>query len=210
MSKRRMAPVMLVALLCAARGETQTTVNTADHPAVGAYFGKAMQVCPSGVAPSACANGQPASALFMSLVLTGDGRFIADDSTTLLGAPFGPHTTAVGTWTPTSNTEFTAEYIFMANAYPPPKEGVHVQGLRARWMATVIDADTVVGWVNAYFLSSAPVVWSPLVLDGDFPELPVESLGFVTSPGEFIKNPSLCRTTGCPQVFKFRIKKVRR
>ena len=112
----------------------QTKVNTADHSAVGAYSGKAM-----------------------------DGRFVADDSTTLLGAPFGPHTTAVGTWTPTSNTEFTAEYIFMANAFPPPKDGVSVSGLRARWLATVIDADTVVGWVNADFLS--PAVGAEPLLD---------------------------------------------
>jgi len=88
----------------------------------------------------------------------------------------------------------------------PPKEGVSVSGLRARWLATVIDADTVVDWVNAHFLSPAPVIWSALVLDEDFPELPVESLGFVTPPGEFIENPSLCRTAGCPQVFQFGIK----
>jgi hypothetical protein len=188
-----------------------TPIPTATFGAVGSWFGKAMQVCPTGVAPAACANGQPAGALLMTLVMTGDGRFVADDSTTLLSAPFGPHSTAVGSWTPTSDTEFTAEYIFMANAYPPPIGGVYVQGLRARWQATVIDADTVVGWVNAYFQSTpVPVRWSALALDGDFPELPVESLGFVTPPGDFIKNPSLCRTAACPQVFKFRIKRVRR
>ncbi len=203
------ATLVVAAFVSTAAAQTPTQIPTATFGAVGSWFGKAMQVCPTGVTPAACVNGQPAQALLMTLVLTADGRFVADDSTTLLSAPSGPHSTAVGSWSPTSATEFTADYIFMANAYPPPTSGVSVQGLRASWQATVVDADTIVGWVNAYFLSPVPVNWSVLPLDGDFPELPVESLGFVTSPGAFVKNPSLCRTDGCPQVFKFRIKRVR-
>ncbi len=197
-------------LLASGRGAAQTTLSTADHPAVGSYFGKAIQVCPSGVSPSACANGQPAAALLMTPTLLSDGLFIADDSFTMLGPPFGPHATAHGTWTPTSRTEFTAEYVFMTNPYPPVVGGVFVSGVRARWLATVVDADTIVGWVNAYFLNSVPVTWERLVLERDFPVFPPQASGFVTPPGDFIKDPSLCRTAGCPQVFKFTLKRIRK
>jgi hypothetical protein len=47
------AGVLLVAVLLAfGRGAAQTKLSTADHPAVGSWFGKAIQVCPQGVAPS--------------------------------------------------------------------------------------------------------------------------------------------------------------
>ena len=146
----------------------------------------------------------------MTPTLIADGLFVADDSFALLGAPFGPHTTAHGTWVPTSRTEFTAEYVFMTNPYPPAASGVSVSGLRARWLAKVVDADTVVGWVNAYFLNPVPVTWERLVVDADFPVFPSEATGFVRPPGDFIKDPSLCRTAGCPQVFKFTLKRIRR
>lgn len=182
-------------------------ISIRDHPAVGAYFGKAIQVCAAGVAPSACANGQQAGMLFMNPVLTGDGLIIADDSLTLLDPPYGPHACAHGTWVPTSATEFTAEYTFITRTFPPLANTI--SGLRARWVAKVLDADTLVGWVNAYFLTSSPVAWTPLSTD-EFPAYPPEALGFVTPPNGFVKDPSTCMTAGCPQVFKFTLKRIRR
>lgn len=93
-------------------GRAQTP-PPATHPAVGSWFGKAIRLCLSGAVPSACVGGQPAIALFMTPTLTGDGRFLGNDSLALGSAPFGPHTTAHGTWVPTSSTEFIADYVFM-------------------------------------------------------------------------------------------------
>jgi hypothetical protein len=169
----------LLLALAFGRGAAQTKLSTADHPAVGSWFGKAIQVCPQGVAPSACASGQPANALFMTPTLTADGLFIGNDSFTLLAAPFGPHTTAHGTWTPTSPTEFTAEYVFMTVTFPP--EDKTVSGYRFRWGAQVISADTAVGYVNLYTLSAVPLTWTPLQ-PNEFPVFPSEARGFVTPP----------------------------
>jgi hypothetical protein len=159
------------------------------------------------VAPSACASGQPANALFMTPTLTADGLFIGNDSFTLLAAPFGPHTTAHGTWTPTSPTEFTAEYVFMTVTFPP--EDKTVSGYRFRWGAQVISADTAVGYVNLYTLSAIPLTWTPLQ-PNEFPVFPSEARGFVTPPVGVVKDPTTCRPEidGCPLVFKFTIKRV--
>ncbi|RPJ84953.1 MAG: hypothetical protein EHM13_02600 [Acidobacteria bacterium] len=202
-------PAIAVVLAFGLRGAAQTTLSTTGHPAVGSYYGLAVQVCPSGVAPSACVDGRPAAALLMTPTLVSDGLFVADDSLALLGAPFGPHTTAHGSWVPTSGTEFSAEYVFMTNPFPPMASGVSASGLRARWQGKVVDADTLVGWVNAYFLNPVPVRWTRLILEEDFPTLPPEAAPFYTAPGGFIKEPSLCRTDGCPQVFKFTLKRIR-
>jgi hypothetical protein len=200
----------LAVLLVFGRGAAQTKLSPANHPAVGSYFGEAVQVCPSGVAPSACGYGaQPAAVLLMTPTLTADGLLVADDSLTLLPEPFGPHATAHGTWTPTSSTDFTAEYVFMTKTIPPPASGTTASGARARWQATVSDPDTLNGWVNAYFLSPVPVKWQRLVLDTDFPVLPPESSGFITNPGPFIRDPNLCPTDRCAKVFKFTLKRVR-
>ncbi|MEI6668056.1 MAG: hypothetical protein WCP29_07860 [Acidobacteriota bacterium] len=182
-------------------------MNPRDHPAVGAYFGKAMQVCAAGVAPSACNAGQQAGVLLMNPVLTGDGLIIADDSYTVLPVPFGPHAAAFGQWTPTSQTDFTAEYTFITRTFPP--EANTVTGVRARWIAKVLDADTLVGYVNAYFLKPTPVIWAPMGPD-EFPAYPAQALPFVTAPNGFYKDPALCLTDGCPQVFRFTLKRIRR
>jgi len=187
---------------------TDTSINPATHPAVGSWFGRAVEVCPQGVAPSACANGQAASALYMTPTLTADGLFLGNDSFALLPAPFGPHTTAHGSWTPTSTTEFTAEYVFMANTYPPTSNAT-VTGYRFRWQAQVISSDTAVGYVNLYVLPAVPIVWTPLQPD-EFPSLPSEALAVVTPPVGVVKDPSTCMTAGCPLVFKFTIKRVTR
>jgi hypothetical protein len=208
----RIGVLALAVMLTAGPVAAQTQLSTADHPAVGSYYGKAVQVCAPGVAPSACFLGTPAASLLMTLSLTADGQFIGIDSTTLLSPPFGPHGEAHGSWVPTSLTEFTAEYVFLSPANPPPISGVFAAGVRARWQAKAVDADTLVGWVNAYFLDPVPVVWTRLVLDDDFPTLPPEAAPYYAPAGDvgFIKDPSLCRTSGCPQVFKFTVKRIRR
>jgi hypothetical protein len=61
--------------------------------------------------------------------------------------------------------------------------------------------------VNAYFTPAVPVVWTPLA-EPEFPAFPAEGVPLVTAPTRFIKDPSSCRTPGCPQVFKFTLKRV--
>jgi hypothetical protein len=175
------------------------------HPAVGSWIGIATQVCQAGVAPSACGAGGPAISLFMTPTLTSDGDFVADDTLTLQGPPFGPHTTAHGRWIPTSSTEFIADYVFMIKSYPPVEDTINC--LRARWLAQVISPNEIVGHVNAYIVPSIPVSWSKLSAE-DFPAFPVEGLPVVTSPQIFYNDPSECQGQGCPLVFKFRIKRV--
>ena len=182
-------------------------ISMKDHPAVGSWFGKAVQVCAAGVAPAACNGGQPAVALFMTPTLSSDGIFLGNDSFALLPAPFGPHTTAHGAWVATSATEFTAEYVFMGDVFPPVANTV--TGYRFRWLAKVISADTAVGYVNLYSLATVPLTWTPLQAD-EFPAFPVEALGFVTPPAGVVTDPTTCMGTGCPLVFKFTIKRVTR
>ncbi len=206
------AVVGLAMLLAITHGSAQTPLTTANHPAVGSYYGKAVQVCPAGVAPSACFFGTPAASLLMTLSLTADGQFIGIDSTTLLSPPVGPHGEAHGSWVATSPTGFTAEYVFLAPQNPPPVKGVFAAGVRARWQAQATDADTLNGWVNAYFLGPVPVEWQRLALDEEFPTLPSEAAPYYAPGGDapFYKNPSLCLTAGCPLVFKFTVKRIRR
>lgn len=183
-------------------------ISTKDHPAVGSWFGMAIQVCPDGVAPSACAFGNPALAIFMTPTITDNGLFFGDDSSTIVEPPYGPHTTAYGVWTPTSATEFTTEYVFMTRPFPPQGTDV-TSGVRARWVAKVIDEDTIVGWVNAYFLDPAPIKWRALQTN-EFPVIPSEALPFHTAPNGFIQDPLQCVHTGCPLVLKFTINRVKR
>ena len=183
----------------------QTNVPpTASHPAVGSWFGKAIQVCTS-VAPSACSGGRPAVVLFMTPTLLSDGLFVADDSLTIGAAPFGPHTTAHGQWAPTSSTDFIADYMFMLRTFPPDLD--YISALRARWQGQVISADTIVGWVNAYVQPNMALSWMPL-LEREYPAFPREAIGSVTPPTRFLTDPALCRTAGCPLIFKFTIKRV--
>jgi hypothetical protein len=51
---------VMAATAVAQQKPAATTVPTAGHPAVGSWFGKAQQLCPVRVAPSACSNGSPA------------------------------------------------------------------------------------------------------------------------------------------------------
>lgn len=188
-----------------AAGQT-TPPSTANHPAVGSWFGEAMQLCVTGAVASACAGGNPAITLYMTPTLNADGGFLGNDSLAVGTAPFGPHTTAHGTWVATSATEFTADYVFMQNTFPPVPDTV--QGIRFRWAGQVVSSDTINGFVNLYFAPPLPVTWKRL-LDGEFPVLPAQSNILVTSPTGFVRDPNLCRTLGCPLVFKFTIKRVR-
>ena len=178
--------------------------NYAGHGAVGTWFGKAMQVCELGVAPSVCAQGHPAVVLFMTPILAPDGSFYGDDTLTLGAAPFGPHTTAFGTWAPTSPTEFRADYVFMLKPFPPVTNSITAG--RLNWSGTVVDATTLVGWVNVYLQPTLPLSWTRL-LDDEYPSFPDLAKGIV-SPTKFAKDPTLCRTEGCPLIFKFTIKRI--
>ncbi len=180
-------------------------VDTVGHPAVGSWFGKAIQVCSEGVAPSACAKGRPAVTLFMTPTLTSDGLFVADDSFLFTGPPFAPHTTAHGQWIPVSRTDFIADYIFMVGAFPPVPNTV--AGFRARWLATVVDDNTIVGWVNGYVTDAVPLAWQKLA-ENEFPTFPPEAANIVTPKTNFVKDPHSCNADDCPLVFKFTLKRV--
>jgi len=192
-----------------AQNDGQGKGTTANHPAVGSYFGRATQVCAPAVP---C----PQIALMMTPSLTGDGIFIGNDSLSLGGAPFGPHTTAHGQWVPTSKTGFVADYTFMLPSFgpppsflppPPPPAPQTVSALRFRWLANVIDSSTIVGYVNIYFNPPIPVDWEALGAN-DFPGLPAEANGVVTSPSGFVTDPASCTAPTCPLVFKFTVKRV--
>lgn len=174
--------------------------------AVGSFFGKAIEVCPSGVAPAACSSAGPALALFMQPTLLPDGSFLGNDSFSVAGPPLGPHTTAHGQWNPTSATEFVADYVFTLNSFPPDKN-LPLTNVRFRWSGTVVDKNTLQGFVNMYFKPAVAPTWVEL-LPNQFPVLPQGALDALVPPSGFVKDPSLCRTTGCPLVFKFTVGRV--
>jgi hypothetical protein len=186
--------------------DTPSPLPTATHGAVGSYFGKAIQICAKGVAPSACLAGTPAAALYMTPTLTADGTFLGNDSFALGNPPFGPHTTAHGHWLALTPTDFSVDYVFMLNAFPPQGDGA-IQGVRFRWAGTVQDKDTLVGYVNMYFTGPIAVDWVNLGTN-DFPALPASINPAIIPPGQLIKDPTLCMTPGCPLVFKFTVKRV--
>jgi hypothetical protein len=174
--------------------------------AVGSFFGKAIEVCPSGVAPAACSSAGPALALFMQPTLVADGSFLGNDSFSIGQPPLGPHTTAHGQWNPTSSTDFVADYVFMLNSFPPDKN-LPLTSVRFRWSGTVVNKNTLQGYVNMYFQPSLAPTWNELLGD-QFPVLPPAALSALKPPNGFVKDPSLCRTSGCPLVFKFTVGRV--
>jgi len=184
--------------LFAAVNEGQFSI-VIPHPAIGSWFGKAVQVCASA---ATCQN----VALFMTPTIMQDQGFVANDSLTLGGAPFGPHTTAHGRWLPTSPSAIVADYVFMlpGTATPPT-----LTVLRFRWQAQVVDFDTMTGYVNIYFGAPVPVVWESLTTS-QYPEIPNEATFAVTSPLNFYTDPTTCTSgpPGCPLIFKFTIKRV--
>lgn len=186
--------------------QTPSPIPTQGHGAVGSFFGAAIELCAAGVAPAACAGGNPALTLFMTPTLYADGNFIGNDSFSIGSAPFGPHSTAHGQWIATSTTDFTADYTFMLNAFPPQGNGA-IQALRFRWQGTVLDKQTLIGFVNMYFSLPMTLPWVNL-LPNEFPVLPPQTSVPLTPPPTFYRDPSLCRTAGCPLVFKFTVKRV--
>jgi hypothetical protein len=180
--------------------------STANHKAVGSWFGKAVQVCEPGLSPSVCVGaGRPADTLLMTPTLTPDGLFIADDSLTFNKH----HLTAHGQWRGTSATEFVADYMFVLSNIPGTPAG-SLAGLRARWQGRVLDDNTLVGYVNAVFTAGIPMVWSRLG-DNEFPAIAPQMEPMFTPPASFTLQPQRCANPGfpgCPLVFKFTIKRI--
>ena len=87
-------------LITAEGGRSLNPFLQLRHPAVGSWFGKAVQLT----------DGSPGIVLTMSPTLTGTGSFLGNDFLALAGPPFGPHTTAHGRWDPTGRTSITAAY----------------------------------------------------------------------------------------------------
>lgn len=200
------AIALSAAAVAGVAAQTPSPFPTAGHGAVGSWFGKAIQICPSRVAPAACSFVGPALALFMTPTLAADGTFLGNDSFAVGSPPFGPHTTAHGQWIALDASNFEADYVFMLNTFPPDK-ATPVSAVRFRWLGFVVDKTTMEGWVNMYFQPAMAPSWTDLV-GNEFPVIPPEATGLVTAPTGFIKDPSLCRTAGCPLVFKFTIKRV--
>ena len=184
----------------------RTAADFSGHGAVGSYFGEAVELCPAGVAPAACSPAGPALALYMTPTLTADGQFLGDDSFALGQPPLGPHTGAHGQWFPTSATEFTADYTFMLNTFPPDKNNP-ISAVRFQWAGIVTDKNTLQGWVNLYFKPAMATTWVEL-LGSQFPTLSPAAASVPPSPTTFVKDPTLCMTPGCPLVFKFTVKRV--
>jgi hypothetical protein len=139
-----------------------------------------------------------------------DNGFVANDSLTLGGPPFGPHTTAHGRWIPTDASSIVADYVFMLSGTAATTTApATLTVLRFRWQATVTDFDTMTGWVNAYFGAPVPMVYETLTAD-QYPTIPNEATFAVTPPINFYTDPTVC-TSGppaCPLIFKFTIKRV--
>lgn len=206
---RLVASTLVLALGAPLAAAAQDSFPRAGHGAVGSWFGRAVEVCQTGVPVAACTAGLPAIGLFMTPTLNEDGTFIGNDSLALGAPPFGPHTTAHGQWVAIDETQFTVDYTFMLNTFPPTAaENPTVSALRFRWAGRVVDEDTAVGFVNLYFMPPVPSAWEPLA-DGEFPTLPPEAQAVVTPPSGFVTDPNTCRTQPeCPLVFKFTIKRV--
>lgn len=187
-------------------GSSADSFDQRRHPAAGSWFGRAVQLCPTGADPAVnCAGLGPAFDLYMTPTLTADGTFLGNDSMAVGDPPFGPHTTAHGSWVATGRRSFRADYVFMLPTIPPLPGTV--SGIRFQWQGRVVDKDTAVGHVNIHFQPPLALGWTPLA-DHEFPALPPEAQGLVTAPAGFVYKPDACSTPGCPLVFKFTIKRV--
>ncbi len=171
-----------------------------QHPAIGSWFGKAVQLCKTTSDPS-CFK----VALLMTPTVSSDGVFLGNDSLALGGPPFGPHTTAHGRWIATSSTGIIADYVFML----PGSTAASVSALRFRWNASVTTYDTMVGYVNIFFGPEIPVLWQD-IKPQENPALPAEIVPPLTAPILFYTDPAQCPSgpPACPLIFKFTIKRV--
>ncbi len=174
------------------------------HPALGAWFGKAVESCVGDPATNCAGLGLPALSLFMTPSFYADGNLIVNDSLAIGGAPFGPHTTAHGQWIPTGQNELVADMVFML---PAPVTG-SVSAIHIRYSAAVIPPNTMVGYVNIY-VSFPPLPLSLEVLGpDDFPTLPSTATDLVISPNNVYTDQNQCTVMGCPLVFKFKVLRV--
>lgn len=179
-----------------------TTSILAQHPAIGSWFGEAVQLCATLTDPS-CFQ----VALFMTPTMTADGNFIGNDSLTLGGPPFGPHTTAHGRWIATSSTGIIADYTFMLPGTTSPPT---ISALRFRWEATVVSQNVMTGYVNIFFGPNIPVTWQN-IKPSQSPTLPSQAIASaLTSPTLFYTDPAMCPggPPACPLIFKFTIQRV--
>jgi hypothetical protein len=182
------------------------TSLTVQHPAIGGWFGEAVQLCATLTDPS-CSQ----VALFMTLNIYADGNFVGNDSLALGGPPFGPHTTAHGQWIPTSAVDIIADYTFMlpgtaASGTTPAT----INALRFRWNATATSDSTMTGYVNIFFGPPIPVAWQN-IKPSAVPTLPSQTVPTLTPPALFYTDPAQCPggpAAGCPLVFKFTINRV--
>jgi hypothetical protein len=145
----------------------------------------------------------------MTPTISQDGTFLGNDNFAIGGPPFGPHTTAHGVWSATGPNSITADYLFMSTASVTatfPSTGA----TRFRWQAEVIDADTMVGYVNVYSGDPVPLVWESLAPD-QYPTIPKEGKSVCAKPPQFYREPSKCTiypASSCPLIFKFKILRV--
>lgn len=169
------------------------------HPAIGSWFGRAVELCAAGDATC------PKAALYMTPTITADGIFLGNDSLTLAGPPFGPHTTAHGHWIATSSSDIVVDYVFML----PGTDATTVNALRFRWEASVVSWNTMVGYVNIFFGPPMPVKWEALT-SSQFPAIPPELSIPLTPPAKFYTDPAQCSggLPVCPLIFKFTIQRV--
>jgi len=211
-TKRVATPALAAMVLGIATLVPTTAARAADYSAfggVGSWYGKAVQLCAPGSAPSACAGGFPAITMFVTSTLTADGRFVGDDSLQFGGPLLAPHTTANGQWFPLSSNQFIADYVFMAAPYPPVPNSVAT--FKARWLGTVVDESTILGFINIHISPTpVPLQWERLGPD-QFPSFPPEAGRIVAPAGAFIFDAFFCGLatgTDCPLVFKVTLRRV--
>lgn len=199
------AALVLLALVQPSRA---VSGDFSSFGAVGSWYGKAVQLCSPGSAPSACAGGLPAVTMFVTATLTGEGLFVGDDSLVFANPPFSPHTAAHGQWFPTSPNQFIADYVFLSEPYPPVPNSV--AGFKARWVAQVVDHSTILGWINLFITPAVPLQWQA-VGPSQFPVFPPEAARILAPADPFIFDPVFCAIatgTNCPLVFKFTLARV--
>ena len=169
------------------------------HPSVGSWFGRAVQLCATGDATC------PKVALYMTPTITGEGIFIGNDSLTLGGAPFGPHTTAHGKWISTSGTDIIVDYVFML----PGTDATSINALRFRWQASVTSPNTMQGYVNIFFGPPIPVAWE-VIAPNTYPTLPAATVPTLTPPAKFYTDPATCAggPPACPFIFKLTVQRI--
>ena len=89
---------------------------------------------------------------------------------------------------------------------PSPADAGFLAGARFRWVAEVVELDTMVGYVNIWIDPAIPQAWEDLG-PADFPTVPPAARDLVEGPEAFFTDPADCALLGC-LVFKFTIHKI--